>query len=61
MENNQKFDNMLVQDLEGSCLPCDVLKQVNPWSNAFRYLLWGTGISGLLNGFLGNEEIILSF
>ena len=61
MENNQKFDNMLVQDLEGSCLPCDVLKQVNPWSNAFRYLLWGTGISGLFNGFLGNLLTLIGF
>lgn len=61
MENNQKFDEMLVQDLESSCLPCDVLKQVNPWSNAFRYLLWGTGISGLINGFLGNLLTLIGF
>ena len=61
MENNQRFDDMLVLDLEGSSLPCDVLKQVNPWSNAFRYLLWGTGISGLMNGFLGNLLTLIGF
>lgn len=61
MENNQKFDDMLVQDLEGSCLPCDVLKQVNPWSTAFRYLLWGTGISALMSGFLGDLLTLIGF
>lgn len=61
LENNQRFDDMLVQDLETSCLPCDVLKQVNPWSNAFRYLFWGIGISGLFNGFLGNLLTLIGF
>ena len=41
MENNQKFDATLSQYLECASLPCDVLKQVNPWMTIFKQMMWG--------------------
>jgi len=41
MKNNMRFDAMLVQDLECAHLPCSILKQIKPWSLAFKHIMLG--------------------
>lgn len=45
MDDNRMFDDLLTRDLECAALPCDVLKDLNPWTRSFRNILWGMGLS----------------